>query len=53
LHGGEIAFRCDRKAGFDDVDAHLVEQFRNLDFLFVRHGCARALFAVAQGGVEE
>ena len=53
VHGGEIALRGDRKAGLDDVDAHLVEQLGDLELLLVGHGGARALLAVAQGGVED
>ena len=53
VHGGEIAFRGDREAGLDDVDAHGVEQLGDLELLFVRHGGAGALLAVAQGRVED
>ena len=52
VDGGEIAFRGDRKAGLDDVDAHLVEQRGDFELFLVRHGGAGALLAVAQGGVE-
>ena len=53
VHGVEIAVRGDRKAGLDDVDAHLVEQLGDLELLLVRHGGAGRLLAVAQGGVED
>ena len=53
LDGGEIAFRRDREAGLDDVDAHIVEQLGDLQFLVVGHGGAGTLLAVAQGGVED
>ena len=53
LHGGEVAFRGDREAGLDDVDAHVVEQLGDLELLFVGHGRARALLAVAQRRVED
>src|SRR4029078_3318678 len=53
VDGGEIAFRGDREAGLDDVDAHVVEQFGDLELLVVGHGGAGALLAVAQGGVED
>ena len=53
LDGGEIALRGDRKAGLDDVDAHVVEQLGDLELLLMGHGGARALLAVAQGGVED
>ena len=49
----EIAFRGDREAGLDDVDAHLVEQFGDLELLVEGHGGAGALLAVAQGRVED
>ncbi len=52
MDGGEVALRGDRKAGLDDVDAHVVEQFGDLELLLVGHGGAGALLAVAQGGVE-
>ena len=52
VDGGEIAFGGDREAGLDDVDAHGVEQLGDFELLLVRHGRARALLAVAQGGVE-
>ena len=48
----EVAFGGDRKAGLDDVDAHVVEHFGDLELFLERHGRARALLAVAQGGVE-
>ena len=53
VDSGEIAFRGDREAGLDDVDAHGVEQFGDLELLLMRHGRAGALLAVAQGGVED
>src|SRR5262249_4094759 len=53
LHGLEIALGGDRKAGLDDVDAHLVEEFGDFQLLLVGHGGAGRLFAVAPGGVED
>ncbi len=53
VDGVEVALRRDRESGLDDVDAHLVEQFGDAEFLLVGHGGARALLAVAQGGVED
>jgi hypothetical protein len=53
VDGGEVAFRGDRKAGLDDVDAHLVEELGDFELLLVGHRRARALLAVAQGGVED
>src|ERR1700681_4906261 len=48
----EVAFGGDRKAGLDDVDAHVVEHLGDLELFLEAHGGAGALFAVAQGGVE-
>src|SRR5262249_46424765 len=53
LHRGEVALRGDRKAGLDNVDAHLVEELGDLELLLMGHGGARALLAVAQGGIED
>ena len=53
VDGGEVAFRGDREAGLDDVDAHRVEQLGDLELLLVRHGRAGALLAVAQRRVED
>jgi hypothetical protein len=52
VDGGEVAIGRDRKAGLDDVDAHLVEELGDLELLLMRHGRAGTLLAVAQGGVE-
>ena len=51
-HRLEIAFAGDRETGLDDVDAHVVEHLGNFELFLEGHGGARALFAVAQGGVE-
>ena len=48
----EVTLRGDREAGFDDVNAHIVQQLGDLDLLLEGHGGAGALFAVAQSGVE-
>jgi len=40
------------KAGLDDVDAELFQLARDAELLFLGHRRARALLAVAQGGVE-
>ncbi len=53
VDGGEVAFRGDREAGFDDVHAHLIEQLGDFELLFMGHGGAGRLLAVAQGGVED
>ncbi len=50
--GLEIAVGGDREAGLDDVDAHLVERFGDLQLFLERHRGAGALLAVAQRGVE-
>ena len=52
-HRLEVAVRGDREARLDDVDAHLVEQRRDLQLLVEAHGGAGRLLAVAQGGVED
>jgi len=51
-HGVEIAVGSDRKAGLDDVDAHVLEELGQLEFFLDGHGCARRLLAIAHGGVE-
>ena len=53
LHAVEIAFGGDGKAGFDDVDAHFIEQLGDLELLVEGHGGAGTLLAVAQGRVED
>ena len=53
LHRGEVTVGGDGKAGLDNVDAHLIEQFGDLELLLMGHGRAGALLAVAQGGVED
>ena len=50
--GFEIANRGGGEARFDDVDADLVQEAAQLDFIVQGHGCAGRLFAVAHGGVE-
>ncbi len=51
-HGLEIAVGGEGVAGLDDVDAHVVEQFGDLELFLEGHGGAGALLAVAQGGVK-
>ena len=51
-HRIEIAVRRCGKAGFDHVDAELLQLTRDDDFLFGGHARARRLLAVAQSGVE-
>ncbi|KAF0129963.1 MAG: hypothetical protein FD148_1651 [Methylocystaceae bacterium] len=48
----EITGTGDREAGFDNIDAQLVEEIRDLELLFQCHRGAGRLLAVAQGGVE-
>ena len=50
--GGEIPFGGDRETGLDNVDAHLVQQARDLDLFGVGHGGTGGLFAIAQCRVE-
>jgi len=50
--GGKIPFGGDGEAGFDHVDAHLVQQARDLYLFGVGHGGTGGLFAVAQCRVE-
>lgn len=52
-HGLEIAIGGDREPGLDNVDAHIVKRFGNLELFIQCHGGARRLFAVAQRGVED
>ena len=52
VHRIEVALRGNRETGFDDIDAHVVEQFGDFDFLFMRHRGAGRLLAVAQRRVE-
>jgi hypothetical protein len=52
-HRLEIAIGCDREARLDDVDAHLLEVPRDLDFFRAGKRRAGALFAVAQRRVED
>src|SRR6478672_13234422 len=53
IDGGEIALRCNREAGLDDVDTHGVEHLGDFELLLMRHRGTGRLFAVAQGGVED
>ena len=53
VHGGEIAIRGDREAGFDDVDTHVVEQLGDRELFLMSHGRAGALLTVAQRRVED
>ena len=41
------------KARLDDIDAHFVEHFGDLQLFAQGHRSARRLFAVAHGGVED
>src|SRR6185437_6998285 len=51
-HRREVALRGNWKAGLDDIDAHLIEQFSDLELLFMGHRRARALLTVAQCRIE-
>jgi hypothetical protein len=52
LHRVEIAVAGGREAGFDHVHAHALELARDAELLFFRHCRARALLAVAHGGIK-
>jgi len=51
--GFEIAIGGDRKSGFDDVHAHVVEDLGDLQLFLQCHGGTGRLLAVAQGGVKD
>src|SRR6185437_7715418 len=51
--GGEVTIRCDGKAGFDDVDAEVLELVSHPDLLRQVHRAAGRLFAIAQSGIED
>jgi len=53
LHRLEITFGSDREAGLDDVHPHFIEHLRDLELFLMGHGGAGALFAIAQGGIED
>src|ERR1044071_10365450 len=50
---GEVTFRGDRKACFDDVDSEILKLFGHLDLLCQIHRAAGRLFAVAQGCIKD
>jgi hypothetical protein len=50
--GFKVAVGGNGKTCFDDVDAHLFQQFGDLKLFFKRHGRAGRLFAITQCGVE-
>src|SRR5688500_4961077 len=52
-HRFEIAVRRGGEAGLDHVDAHALQRARDAQLLVARHRGARALLAVAHGGVED
>ena len=51
-YGAEIAFGSDGETGFDNIDAHFIEQLGDFQLFFVGHCGAGGLLAVAQGCVE-
>src|SRR4051794_27016700 len=51
--GGEVAFRGDRKSGFDDVDSEVLELVSHPDLLRQVHRAAGRLLTIAQSGVED
>ena len=52
-NGLEVAWRRDRKAGFDDVHAEIDEGLSDLQFLLEIHAAARRLLAVTQRRVKD
>src|SRR5215469_18170930 len=53
LNGIEVAVGGDGKTSLEDVDAEIAKLMRHAKLLFVMHGAAGGLLAVAEGGVEE
>ena len=51
-NSSKVAFGCDWKTGFDNIDAHFIEHLRDFQLFLVRHCCAGRLFAVAQRRVK-
>src|ERR1051325_704301 len=51
--GVKVAFRSDRKSGFDDIASEVLELHRHPDLLSQIHRAAGRLFAVAQGGIKD
>src|SRR6185369_14276688 len=52
-HRLEVAVGRGREARLDHVDAHALQRARDAQLLVARHRGARALLAVAHGGVED
>ncbi len=52
LHRFEIAHAGDGEARLDDVHPHALQGLGDTHLLVLGHGGARALLAVAQGGIE-
>ena len=52
-HRFEITLRGNGEARLDNVDAHLVQQARDLQLFGQGHGGAGGLFPIAHGGVED
>jgi hypothetical protein len=51
--GEALAFRGNRRSGFDHIDAEFVKSFSNPQFFIGGERHARCLLAIAQGRVEE
>jgi hypothetical protein len=51
--GVGVALAGDGETGFNDVDAECRQLMGHAQLLFVVHGAARGLLAVAEGGIEE
>ena len=52
-YGREIPFGGNRKAGFDDIYTHFVQQACDFQLFIMGHGRARGLLAVAQCRVKD
>ena len=50
--GFEIAIAGGGETGLYHINLQFFQLLGDADFFFASHGCARALFAVAQGGIE-
>src|SRR5215216_3216500 len=51
--GVKVAFRSDRKSGFDDIDSEVLELDSHPDLLSQIHRAAGRLFARAQGCIKD
>src|SRR5215211_5231912 len=49
----KVTFRSDRKSGFNDIDAEILELHSHPDLLSQVHRAAGRLFAIAQGCIKD